>query len=267
MTRDPSSDNWLVGDPYERYMGRWSRRLAPKFLAWLKVAPDLRWLDVGCGTGALSSAILAACSPASVVGIDPSEGFLERARQQLGDRVVLHQAAAGSIPLDDDRIDASVSALVLNFVPEAAAALREMTRVTVVGGTVAACVWDYAGRMDLIRLFWDTATALDPGARALDEGARFALCHPDALSDLFKGAGLQDVEGSSIEIATPFVDFDDYWSPFLGGQGPAPAYAMALDEVARTRLRDGLRARIEARPGGGAGLAARAWAVRGTVAA
>jgi SAM-dependent methyltransferase len=201
-----------------------------------------------------------------VVGIEPSAGFLATASARLGDRVQLHQAAAAAIPLADAAVDVTVSALVLNFVPDTQAALREMVRVTAAGGSVAAYVWDYAGRMDLMRLFWDAAVALDPAAKALDEGQRFPLCRAETLADHFTRAGLAQVEVSAIEITTRFADFDDYWQPFLGGQGPAPTYAMALDEAARSRLRERIRSRIHFDADGAASLRARAWAVRGRVA-
>jgi hypothetical protein len=142
-----------------------------------------------------------------------------------------------------------------------------MARVTDAGGTIAAYVWDYAGKMEPIRLFWDAAVALDADAARLDEGVRFPLCRPEALETLFASAGLEDVELRPIDIATPFADFDDYWRPFLGGQGPAPAYAMSLDEHARGRLRDRLREQIPARADGTISLIARAWAVRASVPA
>jgi SAM-dependent methyltransferase len=265
MDNKPGVDTWLSGNPYERYVGRWSRLVAPRFLSWLGVPTARRWLDVGCGTGALSSAIVQTCAPASVLGIDPSEGFLDRAREQLAGRAVFQRAAASEIPLDGAAVDATVSALVLNFVPDGLAALREMARVTAAGGTVGAYVWDYAGKMDLMRLFWDAAVELDPGASKLDEGLRFPLCRPEPLSELFTRAGLQEVAVSGIEIDTRFVDFDDYWQPFLGGQGPAPTYAMSLDDAARTRLRDRIRSRMPLAPDGSAALVARAWAVRGSV--
>lgn len=265
MNPDQSVDTWLSGDPYERYVGRWSRGVAPRFLAWLGVPDAKRWLDVGCGTGALSAAILDRCSPASVIGIDPSEGFLGRAKEQLADRVELHRATAAQTALADAAVDSTVSALVLNFVPDALAALGEMARVTVGGGTIGAYVWDYAEKMELIRLFWDAAAELDAQAARLDEGVRFPLCRPDALVELFTRAGLLRVEVCAIEIPTRFADFDDYWLPFLGGQGPAPTYAMALDEAARIRLRERLRARIPQQADGSAHLVARAWAVRGIV--
>jgi len=158
-----------------------------------------------------------------------------------------------------------VSALVLNFVPDGHAGLREMIRVTVAGGKIGAYVWDYAGKMELMRHFWDAAVELDPGAAKLDEGARFPLCRPEALSELFTSAGLRGIEVTAIDIATPFADFDEYWRPFLGGQGPAPAYAMALDDTARARLRDRIRERMPLKADGSIALTARAWAVRSEV--
>lgn len=261
----PASDTWERGDPYEQYVGRWSRQVAPRFLSWLSVPPNRRWLDVGCGTGALSAAILDGCSPLSVVGVEPSEGFLEKAREHLAGRALLRRGTAAQIPLEDGTVDVVVSGLVLNFVPDGRAALREMARVAAAGGVIAAYVWDYAGKMELMRHFWDAAVELDPAAMAADEGARFPLCRPDALAALFADAGLRGIEVTSIDITTAFATFDDYWRPFLGGQGPAPAYAMALDEKARADLRDRIRARLPLQPDGSIALTARAWAVRAAV--
>jgi SAM-dependent methyltransferase len=258
------SDTWERGSPYEQYVGRWSRRVAPAFLEWLKVPAGKRWLDVGCGTGALCAAIVDRCRPASVAGVEPSEGFLKTAKENLAGRATLHQGSATAIPLGDASVDAVVSGLVLNFVPDQRAALVEMARVTSKGGTIAAYVWDYAGRMELMRHFWDAAVALDPGAAKLDEGVRFPQCNPEPLAKLFAAAGLQAVEVKPIDIPTPFASFDDYWQPFLGGQGPAPAYAMALDEAARTRLRERIRERLPAAADGSIALIARAWAARAT---
>lgn len=260
------SDTWERGDPYEQYVGRWSRRVAPRFLQWLGVPPGRRWLDVGCGTGALSAAILDQAGPATLACVEPSGGFLETARRHLGPRAILHQGDASSLPLPDATVDVVVSGLMLNFVPEPPAAVAEMRRVTARGGTVAAYVWDYAEGMQLMRAFWDAAVAEDRAAARLDEGARFPLCRPAALTALFESAGLTGVEAISIEVPTPFASFADYWQPFLGGQGPAPAYAMSLDEVARIRLRDRVRERLPAAPDGTIALSARAWAVRGAVA-
>lgn len=259
------ADTWERGNPYEFYVGRWSRRIAPPFLSWLGIGGGRRWLDVGCGTGALSAAILDRCAPASVNGVDPSEGFLGSARERVGAKATLRQGDAARIPLGDASVDVVVSGLVLNFVPDHHAALREMSRVTCKGGTVAAYVWDYADRMELMRHFWDAAVELDPDAAKLDEGARFPVCRPDALEQLFVGSGLDAVAVEAIEIPTVFTDFDDYWQPFLGGQGPAPAYVMSLDDAARQRLRQALWTRLPIQQDGSIALAARAWAVRGVV--
>ena len=266
MTTKSVSDTWQRGSPYERYVGRWSREVAPPFLSWLNIPGGRRWLDVGCGTGALCAAIVDRCSPLSVTGVEPSEGFRKTAKENLADRATLHEGSATAIPLGDASVDVVVSGLVLNFVPDQRAALVEMARVTSSGGTVAAYVWDYAGKMDLMRFFWDAAVALDPQAAKLDEGARFPMCHPEALEDLFASAELKDVEVKPIDIPTPFADFDDYWRPFLGGQGPAPAYAMSLGETERARLRDRIRERMPTATDGLISLTARAWAVRGSAA-
>ncbi len=266
MDQKHVSDTWERGSPYEQYVGRWSRRVAPPFLSWLEVPGDRHWLDVGCGTGALCAAILDRCSPSSVTAVEPSEGFLATARSNLAGRAALRRGSATAIPLDDASVDVVVSGLVLNFVPDPRAALHEMARVTRKGGTIAAYVWDYAGKMELMRHFWDAAVAVDPSAAKLDEGVRFPLCRPEALETLFAGAGLEGVAVKAIDIPTSFAGFDDYWRPFLGGQGPAPAYAMSLDESARARLRDLIRERLPAAADGSVSLTARAWAVRASVA-
>lgn len=259
-----TSDHWNHGNLYERYVGRWSRRVAAQFVPWLDRPKGQRWLDVGCGTGALLQTVLDLAAPASVVGVEPSEGFLALARQRVGERATLCAGDAARTGLPDDAVDVSVSGLVLNFVPDIDAALAEMRRVTRSGGLVAAYVWDYGGRMELMRRFWDGAIALGlEGAAAKAEATRFPMCEPDALATTFRRAGLRAVRVEPIEVPTRFVDFDDYWQPFLGGQGPAPAYVTALDEAARTRLREHLRASLPTGADGAIALVARAWAARG----
>jgi SAM-dependent methyltransferase len=265
VTTKQISDSWERGSPYEQYVGRWSRRVAPEFLAWLGVPAGKRWLDVGCGTGALCAAIADACAPSSLAGVEPSEGFLNSARANLAGRAVLSPGNASAVPLADGSVDIVVSGLVLNFIPDLRSALCEMSRVAAAGGIVAGYVWDYAGRMDLMRYFWDTAVELDANALKLDEGIRFPLCNEAALAAAFGDAGLKDIATAAIDIPTEFADFDDYWTPFLGGQGPAPAYAMSLDERARDRLRERIKARVPSRPDGSISLVARAWAIRASV--
>ncbi len=257
---------WGRGSAYERYAGRWSSRVAPRFLDWLALPTGLAWLDVGCGTGALTECILNRTAPARVIGVDPAAGFVAAASERLGTRSPtpdLLVAGADDLPLPDGSVDCAVSGLVLTFVPDAAAGVAESIRVVRAGGTVAAYVWDYAGRMELMRRFWDAAAALDPAAAELDEGPRFPLAHADALAALFSGAGCTAVETTALDIPTVFADFDDYWQPFLGGQGPAPAYAMSLEEDAREALRRRLDATLPRARDGSIALVARAWAVRG----
>jgi SAM-dependent methyltransferase len=256
------NDNWKSGSPYERYVGRWSRQVAPRFLGWLAIPPGKRWLDVGCGTGALSGAILDDAAPASVTGVEPSEGFLATAHANLGERARLMPGTATDMPLPDGVADVVVSGLVLNFVPDQPAALAEMRRMCAPGGTIAAYVWDYADKMELMTYFWRAAVDTDPAAAEKAEAIRFRICKPEPLAALFVRAGLQQVEVQAIDVPTVFHDFDDYWQPFLGGQGPAPAYAMSLDEAARGKLRERLRGILPAARDGSIPLIARAWAVR-----
>jgi SAM-dependent methyltransferase len=260
---DGRADVWASGTAYDPYIGRWSRLVAREFLAWLAIPAGRRWLDVGCGTGALSQTILETASPRDVLGIDASERYVAHARRKVTDgRARFAVGSAGALACVSAAHDAVVSGLVLNFVPEPGEAVAEMGRAVVPGGTVAAYVWDYAGEMQLIRHFWDAAVAIDPGLER-DEGRRFPLCRPDPLAQLFGGAALNQVEVRAIDVPTVFRDFDDYWSPFLGGQGPAPAYAMSLSDERRATLRERIRGRLPIAADGSIRLIARAWAVRG----
>lgn len=258
------TDNWASGDLYEPYVGRWSRRVAQEFLKWLDVPDQKRWLDVGCGTGALSQTILERCDPKSVLGIDRSDGFVAYARSKVTDpRVTFEVGDAQSLPVDSETYDTAVSGLVLNFVPQPEKMTSEMARAVKKDGIVAVYVWDYADKMQLMRYFWDAAVALDPAVADLDESPRFPICKPDALHELFEKSGLKQVETRAIDIDTHFKDFDDYWTPFLGGQGPAPGYAMSLSEEKRAQLRERIRASLPFGSDGSIPLIARAWAVKG----
>jgi SAM-dependent methyltransferase len=260
----PEPRLWASGDFYEPYVGRWSRLVARDFITWLGGAGGRRWLDVGCGTGALSQTIVDRAAPAAVVGIDASAAFVSHAESHIADPCASFRVAdAQALPFDPGAFDAAVSGLVLNFVPEPSRMVAEMRRVVRLGGTVALYLWDYAGEMQLMRHFWDAAAALDPAAEPLDEGRRFPIARPEALAALFRDAGLAEVETRAIDVPTVFRDFDDYWTPFLGGTGPAPAYCMSLSDERRAALRERLRARLPARPDGNIHLVARAWAVRG----
>jgi SAM-dependent methyltransferase len=245
-------------------MGRWSRLAAREFIRWLDPPANGLWLDVGCGTGTLTRVILQTASPARVKGIDRSAGFIAFAREQVSDpRAVFETGDAQVLRDGDGSYDAAVSGLALNFFPDPGGALGEMARVTRPDGTVACYVWDYAGGMELLRHFWDAAAALDPAALDLDEGRRFPLCQLEPLKELFLGADLKDIEVRAIDIPTVFKDFDDFWSPFLGGQGPAAGYAMSLSVERRDALRERIRCGLPFAPDGSISLSARAWAARG----
>jgi SAM-dependent methyltransferase len=221
----------------------------------------------------LTRTILELADPSDVVGVDPSDGFLAYARAQTTDarspletgdaRARFEIGDARALPFEPDVFDAVVSGLVLNFVADPAQGLAEMMRVARPGGTLAAYVWDYADQMQLMRHCWDAVVALDPAARELDEGRRFPICHPEALRALWEAAGLGQVTLQAIDVPTDFGNFDDYWSPFLGGQGPAPGYVASLDETRREALRESIRAALPIAPDGSIHLIARAWAIRG----
>ena len=258
-------DKWAAGDAYEAFMGRWSRRLAEEFVRWLGSERDLAWLDVGCGTGALTSVIRDHTDPSSVLACDPSESFVEHAKSRLVDpRISVVVAGSGGLPESPGGFHRVVSGLVLNFVDDPRQFVREMRARVRPGCVVAAYVWDYAGRMEYLRLFWDAAVAVDPKARELDEGVRFPMCRREALESIFRDAGMEDVKSEAIEIPIRFRAFSDYWQPFLGGTGPAPSYVVSLSAEGRAELRGRLESQVPVGPGGAISLVARAWAVRGS---
>ncbi len=263
-TQDAPKDVWANGSSYEAYVGRWSRLVAKEFTRWLAIPENKRWLDVGCGTGALSQTILNLKGPQKIKGIDRSEGYVEYLRNKVHDpRAEFEVGDAQALPVGSNAYDVAVSGLVLNFVPQAKQMIAEMRRAICETGTVALYVWDYAEKMEFLRYFWDAASALDHAAQALDEGRRFPVCNPEALAGLFQHAGLTEIETRPIDVPTHFTDFDDYWFPFLGGQGPAPSYLMSLSDERRAQLRERLHASLPFAPDGSIPLVARAWAIKG----
>ena len=254
---------WASGAAYDPYMGRWSRLVATDFVRWLDVPRERQWLDVGCGTGALSRTILETNFPKEVVGFDLSPNYIEYARCHIIDkrlRFILGDALALSSIVD--QYDAVVSGLALNFMAEPRRALREMAQVTRTDGTVAVYVWDYAGEMQLLRYFWDAAVTLDPEVRSLDEGQRSPICSPTALASLVSDAGLGHVQCRAIDVVAQFSNFDDYWLPFLGGQGTVASYAMGLSEEHRNKLQEAIKARLPVAADGSISILLRAWAVK-----
>jgi SAM-dependent methyltransferase len=265
MTTTSRHDAWAAGDSYEAYMGRWSRPIAARFLDWLAVPGGGDWLEVGCGTGALTAAIVRQGAPARVLALDPSEGFLAKAREAVPDpRVEFQVGDAGRLAsLPSASRDAAVGGLVLNFIPDRVGALREMGRLTRPGGTVGFYVWDYpGGGVEFMRAFWTAAVALDPAARDLTEDRRFPFCTREGLVGLAREAGLPEPEIIAIESPSVFADFEDYWRPFTLGAGPAPGYCASLPPEARERLRARLSDHLPRQKDGSIKLTTRAWAVK-----
>jgi SAM-dependent methyltransferase len=262
--KDMPKESWSSGDSYEPFVGRWSRLVAREFIDWLAVAEGSRWLDVGSGTGALSQTILEYANPEKVKGIDRSEDYVEVAHSRVHDlRAEFEIGNAQALPVETGAFDAAVSGLVLNFVPKPAQMIAEMRRAVREDGVVALYVWDYGGQMQMMRHFWNAVEALDPEARDLDQGRRFPICSPGSLMAVFKDAGLSQVEVRPIDILGAFKDFDDYWSPFLGGQGSAPGYVMSLSEERRIQLRQRIYNSLPFALDGTFSLLMRAWAIKG----
>ncbi|WP_405628648.1 class I SAM-dependent methyltransferase [Streptomyces sp. NBC_01174] len=239
--------------------------MALEFIRRLDVPDGHGWRDIGCGTGAVTRAVLDGASPAQVVGVDPSESYVRYARQNVTDsRAHFVRGDAMRLPFPDGGASVAVSGLVLNFVPVPERAVAEMSRIVRAGGTVAAYLWDYTqGGMELIRYFWEAAVSLDPDCREQDEAVRFPLCEPGPLGELLKSAGLAGVKVDEISVPTRFRHFDDYWTPFLGGQGPAPSYLASLPQKRQNALRKRLRAHVPTEADGSIALTARAWSGRG----
>jgi len=262
-------DPWSNGQDYELYAGRWSNAVAREFVPWLGADEGGSWLDVGCGTGALTDAILRQAEPTRLHGIDTSEPYLELARLRLSGTIATFDtgdamAVDDGVPNSESVVyDVVASGLVLNFLPGAATSLSQQVNVTTPGGIVGAYVWDYAIGMHLIRLFWEAAMDHDAAADRHAESVQYADWQPQRLERMFVDAGLTGVESREIVVPTVFHSFDDLWAPFLGGQGRAPAYLRTLGPEAAAEVRRFLERRVAVDDDGSVSLTARAWAVKG----
>ncbi len=264
MADQSRHDAWAAGDSYDAYMGRWSRQIATLFLDWLEPEPALDWVEVGCGTGALSSRILAQAAPHTLKAMDPSAGFIAKAQSAISDpRANFAVGDAQSLALPDASADIVVSGLVLNFIPDRPRALAEMRRILRPGGTLAFYVWDYpGGGVEFMRAFWTAATALDTAARDLTEDKRFPFCTPGGLTALLADAGMTAIACHPLTAPTTFVNFEDFWHPFTLGAGPAPGYCAGLPPDHQQRLKASLSATLPRQQGGSITLHTRAWALR-----
>lgn len=256
------------GAAYEVFLGRWTRRLSVPLLDFLAPPADGALLDVGCGTGSLSRAMAERWPQRRVCGIDIAPSYVAYAREQARQAAIEYTTAdAANLPYPDGCFAAAAAQLVLNFVPDPGGALAEMMRVTRSGGVVAASVWDFRGGLMFQRMFWDTAAGIDPAAgRARDKLFSGALALPDGLPDLFNATRLQQVERGSLTIRMEYANFDDYWQPLHGGQGPVGTFVAGIDPDLRSRIESAVRAAyLSGAPDGPRSLTATAWAVRGRV--
>ncbi|KSV89732.1 class I SAM-dependent methyltransferase [Sinorhizobium sp. GL28] len=263
-----STFNANTGDGYELQMGRWSRRLAVPFLAFAGAAAGERVLDVGCGTGSLTFLLAARPDLSAVCGVDCAAPYIEHASRSNPDpRVSFQIGDACALSFEDAAFDRVLSLLMLHFVSEPERAVAEMRRVARPGATVAATVWDGRGGFVASRLFLDTAAALDPVARRLRERAfTRPMTRPGELEAAWHRAGLVEVETAELAIRMEYASFDDYWTPYLGKDGPGAEYVATLDKQARTRLRDAVRfAYLDGEVDGPRSYVAVAWAVKGVV--
>ena len=261
MTSSDSDRALFQGvDAYERFMGRYSAPLAHELAKVAGVVAGMRVLDVGCGTGALTSVLAGLVGPEHVAAVDPSEPFVEECRARVpGADVRLGPAEA--LPFGDGTFDCAVAQLVFHFVADPSGAVAEMARVTRPGGRVAACVWDFTGGMTMLRAYWDAASEVDP--EAPDEVARFGG-RPGELAALWRDQGLRDVADGSLTVSSAYSGFDELWESFLGGAGPVGMHAVSLDEARRDAMREALHRRLGS-PAGPFELTATAWCAVGVV--
>lgn len=245
-------------DAYDRFMGRYSVPLAPQLADFAPISAGQRVLDVGCGPGALTTELVRRLGTDAVAAVDPSEPFVEAARERHPG-VSVQRAAAEELPFEDDAFDAALAQLVVHFMADPVGGLREMARVTREQGVVAACVWDHAGGKGPLAVFWEAALELDPGA--VDE-SRLAGAREGHLVELFRAAGLHEVEEGVLSVDVEHPSFEEWWEPFTLGVGPAGSYAAGLDETRQAELRERCRELLPTAP---FVLTARAWAARGLV--
>jgi SAM-dependent methyltransferase len=249
-------------EAYDRLVGRYGATLAAALIAFARVEPGMRALDVGCGPGALTRALAELLGAANVSAVDPSEPFVQACRVRLPG-VDVAVATAEELPFSTDAFDVTLSQLVVNFMRDPEKGVREMARVTRAGGVVAACVWDYAGEMTLLRAFWDAAREVEPErAAAADEGVVMRWCGEGELAELWHGAGLRDVQFAPLVVRARYAGFEDLWAPLPSGVAPSGAFCKSLDDDGRAALHEAYRRRLAVGEGPFE-LSARAWAVSG----
>lgn len=246
----------VAADAYDRFMGRYSRLLAPQLADLAGVRAGQRVLDVGCGPGALTAELVTRLGPAAVTAVDPSEPFVAAVRARHPG-IDVRRASAERLPFPDGTFDATLAQLVVHFMSDPVGGLAEMARVTRRDGVVAACVWDHGGGQGPLSLFWQAARELDPDVHDESQLAGVRAGH---LTTLSEAAGLREVEETALTAAFGHASFDEWWEPFSGGVGPAGSYLAGLDASRRAELREHCRALL---PSGPFVVTALAWATRG----
>jgi SAM-dependent methyltransferase len=248
---------------YDSFVGRYGEALGRELAARAGLDSGMRALDVGAGTGKLTAMLAAVVGEVNVSAVDPSEPFVEALATRFP-AAEIAQAAAEELPFAEDSFDAVFAQLVVNFMRDAERGVSEMRRVAVDGGVVAAAVWDYPGEMTMLTSFWRAAAALDPvGAAETDERTTMAFDEPGELGDLWRRAGLRDVDDGEIVVSASYASFEELWEPFTAGVGPAGGYTAGLDPEKREDLREEYRAELGS-PTGPFELSARAWYAVGT---
>jgi SAM-dependent methyltransferase len=249
---------FVAADSYDRFMGRYSVLLAPGFADFAGVAPGQRVLDVGCGPGALTTELVERLGPDAVAAVDPSEPFVAAARERHPG-VDVQNAPAEDLPFEDGAFDAALAQLVVHFMSDPVAGIREMARITRSGGVVAACVWDHGGGQGPLNVFWKAARELDPDESGESE---LAGAREGDLAQLFETAGLREIEATALSVSLEHQSFEEWWEPYTLGVGPVGAYSAGLDAARQEELRELCREKLPAAP---FVLTSRAWAARGLV--
>lgn len=257
-----SYEKWSAGDSYENFMGKWSSDVAIRFIEWLGIKPSRYWLDIGCGTGALTRSIVSTAHAKLIIGVDPSLSFTQFATEQTKQATFV-VAGGIELPLTKNTFDVVVSGLALNFISHPLNALLDMRRVAKSDGIIAAYVWDYADKMEFLRYFWDSAVELNPDAMKFHEGQRFPLCHPHNLYAMWEQAGFKDIVVEAIDIPTIFDTFEEYWEPFMIGNFPAPNYLKKLNPIQQDKFKQHIRKTLPIEADGSIHLIGRVWAIRG----
>ncbi len=264
MSDNKKMESWSSGSLYNAYMGKWSEQIAKQFIKWLQPSDNALWLDVGCGTGALTKTIVHHASPELIYGLDPSADFISEAKTSVQSKHATFLVGSGEdIPFDSNHFDYVVSALALNFMPNPETAIHEMQGVLKPDGTIAIYVWDYADKMEWLRYFWSSAVVLDTSASQYDEGIRFPICQPDNLKALFESCNLKDIELASLSVPADFDTFEAYWKLLNIGNFPAPAYLKSLSQDKQEELKEHLQASVPTQADGLIYMVTRAWAIRG----